>query len=391
MQQQQQAVNKAEQDSLAAGVARAQYDQLLHDADAKRQVYNAFMARADQTRLASMQFPTARVEFKALPPTRPDRASAVMILLLGFVGGAVLAAAVTLLRQMTSSRLLSTWDVAMATGLPVFGSVPEVKLAGADGGRLSLLRAPRPQPAVEETLRAAWLAMRSMTPEDESVTVVVTSSEVGEGKTTVAAALARRTAADGFRVLLIDADLRRPALASSLRLQPTADLEAVLSGAIDVKNAIVEDPTCGLHCLLNDRPVGNPMKILASKEVKTLLAETSRAYDLVVMDSPPVMRVSDAVLLSQSSLFTLFAVAHGRISGDIVAEAISRFPQDRQARILTVLTRVPRSRMDARDHYGGYGNATRDVAPKKTGRRSGRRYLPAPMGKAADRGMVGLD
>jgi hypothetical protein len=108
------------------------------------------------------------------------------------------------------------------------------------------------------------------------------------------------------------------------------------------------------------------------------------------MDSPPVMRVSDAVLLSQSSLFTLFAVAHGRVSGDVLAEAISRFPQDRQARILTVLTRVPRGRMDARDYYSGYGNAP-EVAAKKTGRRSGRRSLAAPMGKAADRGMVGSD
>jgi Mrp family chromosome partitioning ATPase len=191
-------------------------------------------------------------------------------------------------------------------------------------------------------------------------------------------------------VLLIDADLRRPALSSNLRLPPVANIEAVLGGGIDFESAIVEDPGSGMHCLLNDRPIGNPMKILAPKELKTLLAATARAYDLVVMDSPPVMRVSDAVLLSQSSLFTLFAVAHGRVSGDVLAEAISRFPQDRQARILTVLTRVPRGRMDARDYYSGYGNAP-EVAAKKTGRRSGRRSLAAPMGKAADRGMVGSD
>ncbi len=355
-QQLEDAAEKAAKTARMASVAQAEYTQLLHDADAKRQIYNAFMARADETRLASMQFPAARIQFRATPDSRPVTTKPIIILLFGGFAGAALASAAVLSGYVLRHRINSTGEVLAATGLTVVGSLPEVRLARSRARRLGTHRALQSESLFQETLRAVWLSMRTQAPQATCTTVVVTSSDIGEGKTTVAGALARRVAEDGFSVLLIDADLRRPGFSSPPARTSQSDLEAVLSGAMPLGSAVMTDADSSLHCLMGSGTSSNPVKLLASKEFKDLLTQARRNYDFVVIDSPPVMRVADAVLLSRQCLFTLFVVGYGRVSGTIVAEAISRFPVDSPSRILPVLTRVPARRLDRRDYYGGYGD-----------------------------------
>jgi capsular exopolysaccharide synthesis family protein len=352
VQQLEQAADQAALDARDSSVAQADYQTLIRNAEAKRAIYNSFLMRADQARVATMQFPSARIEYQARPADRADGSSRVAAALLGFLGGIVLASAGVIATYLARGRLTSTRDIALATGLPVFGSLPDIEIRPNGSGAPS---SARPRSSGDETLRAMWLAMRSMTTDGQGATVVVASSEVGEGKTTVAAALGRRVAADGFRVMLIDTDLRRPGLSAALGLRPTSDLASVLTGATTLQDAVVTDPETGLDCLLGDGGIANPTKVLASNEFGSFLAGLRRHYDLVILDSPPVMRVADAVLLSELSQFTLFVVAHGRVAGRLVTEAISRFPAERQKKVFALLTRVPDSQLDRRDYYGGYG------------------------------------
>jgi capsular exopolysaccharide synthesis family protein len=349
-------VSSTRQDARDTSAADAYYAQLSRDADAKRQLYNAFLVRANETQLATAQLASARIAFAATPPLLPDQISPVLPALLGLLAGGFASSAVIVLRHMLRGRVISTQDLVAATGLAVFGSLPELRL------RRSGRAGTRAQSPIDETLRAMWLTMRTIAGAGEAAgegvgctTVVVTSSEVGEGKTTVAASLASRIAADGFRVMLIDADLRRPRLMSTLSLRPAGRLETVLSGAVKLEEAVITDPASGLHCLLADGGHANPMRLLASAELARLLASLRRTYDFVVLDSPPVLRVADAVLLSEQADLTLFVVECGRMTGDLVAEAIRRFPAARRERLLALLTRVPGSRLDQRDYYGGYG------------------------------------
>jgi capsular exopolysaccharide synthesis family protein len=361
VQQLQLAADRAAADARSASVAQVDYEQLVHEADAKRQIYNAFVARADQTRLATMQFPSARVQFQATPDTVPNRASPMMLGFLGLFAGGILASAATVSGHLLRHRVTATADITAATGLPVYGSLPEIRLeAGPSRSRLAPPR--RGQSLFEETLRAVWLSMHAMTPKSACTTVVVTSSEVGEGKTTVAAALARRVAEDGFRVLLIDADLRRGVPGSTGSANPASDLEAVLTGKVKFEDAVMVEPQSDLHCLMSGGSSANPIRLLASRDFKELLARARRDYDFVVLDGPPMMRVADAALLAEECLFTLFVVGYGRVSGSIVAEAMSRFPADATSKILPVLTRVPARRLDRLDYYGGYGGL-REGAP----------------------------
>ena len=116
-----------------------------------------------------------------------------------------------------------------------------------------------------------WLAMHS--PQNEGTVILVTSSESREGKTTIALALARRFAGDGFRVLLIDADLRRPRLATLLELRPGGYLKSVLNGTLSLDMAVVHDiEASGLSCL----PANGTLKSHKSTFVRPLRAASDR-------------------------------------------------------------------------------------------------------------------
>jgi capsular exopolysaccharide synthesis family protein len=347
-----------ESQTLGSSVAAQTLAALRTTAAAKRQLYTDFMSRAEQTRLVAAEVTSARVQYPAMPPLLPDHTSSVLSFLLGFFGGALEACAWVVMCGVMNKKVNTTNDMAAMTGLPVFGCLPEVKSAA----RLTKLTSADDNPLFAETLRAMWLTMRSAAPDtNEATTVVVTSSDVAEGKTTVAAALACRVAADGYRVLLIDADLRRPRLANCLNLKakPKASLEALMSGSVTPDKAVVVDPSSGLHCLFADGTSANPIKVLSSEQFKSLLHATKGTYDLVILDSPPVLRVADAVMLGKLAQHILFVVAAGRLKGELVNEAIRRFAERDRAKIITMLTRVKRDEMSQQDFYGGYGPPAR--------------------------------
>jgi capsular exopolysaccharide synthesis family protein len=286
--------------------------------------------------------------------------------LFGLVAGAIIAAAVILLARAMSTRLDTRAGVALATGLPVVGCLPEVKMktgrqlvAQGQGPNVSLMA---------ETLRGMWLTMRSMTPDEAGTTLLVTSSDVGEGKTFVATSLARRIAADGFKVLLIDSDLHLPGIGLELGLEPVHSLEAVLTGKVPFEDAIVREPVAGLDCLLAAGDSKNPMKILSSERLKALVETSRLCYDFVVLDSPPVLRVADALLMSRHTHMTLFVVQSGRMPSVLITEAINRFPEEVRGKILTVLTRVRPNRLEKADYYGGYGPAGPGTTPPELAR-----------------------
>ncbi|MGA3005971.1 MAG: polysaccharide biosynthesis tyrosine autokinase [Acetobacteraceae bacterium] len=334
---------------------------LTREAAAKREMYLALLTRAEQTKLTAAQFPSMRVLFAATPALEPVQSSRMAALILGFLGGGLLAGSTVLLRRALSDTVRSRSDMEIATGMPVFGCLPKVKMSSPRD--ITSLEAGHVLPMIDESLRAMWLSMRSLTTPGAGTMALITSSEVGEGKTTVAAAFARRVAADGFRVLLIDADLRHPSLSAAWRDRPVGSLEAVLTGAIKFERAVLRDSRSGVNLLLAEGNNDNPTKLLASEEFKALLASKRDAYDLVIIDSPPVLRVADAILISKLCPLTLLVVESGRLSGKQIAEAIRRFPEQERGKILTLLTQVRPRHLEWGDYYGGYGPASAGRMP----------------------------
>ena len=337
------AVQKESEIAQDSTVAGSTLRQLTSDLEAKRQLYVAFLTRAGEVRISTVQAPSARILFQGVPSQRPVHSFGMISLLLGFLGGVVGAAGIVMMRSTLSLKINSTDEMAIVTGLPVFGSLPDLKQD---------ILEPQTESLVTETFRAMWLAMRSS--QSEGTAILVTSSESSEGKTTIASALAYRFAADGFRVLLIDADLRRPRLATNLKLRPGGYLESVLSGTVTIDKALVHDTRLGLSCLLANGSLENPIRALSSDHFEQLLTAGRRAYDFVILDSPPVLHVADPVLLAKLCQYVIFTVAAGRVPGEQVGEATRRFPAEDRPKMFALLTRVHPSHLDKRDFYSGY-------------------------------------
>jgi polysaccharide biosynthesis transport protein len=327
-----------------SAVQNAMLKQLVSDLDMRRQVYMTFLTQADRARLAAGQDAAAHVWFPATPPLRPDHSVGALALVLGFLGGCLAASGTLIARAYFDYRINSADEMELATGLPVFGTLPDFKRAGRDIMAL---------PMVTETFRAMWVAMRSPQNDQGGIAIVVTSSDSEEGKTTVAVTLAARFAADGFRVLLIDADLRRPRLAKLLKLTADCSLEAAAVNSALLEKALVPLAN-GIDCLLSSGRESNPVKVLSSEKFAQLVAVCRRRYDFVILDSPPAMRVTDPILLAKLVQHIVFIAQAGRTPNALASKATQRFPEEDRAKMLALLTRVRES--DKRFGYSGYGH-----------------------------------
>jgi capsular exopolysaccharide synthesis family protein len=334
-------VSTSQQSSVVGSTLAA----LRSDVDAKQQMLVAFEKNAaDQQRLEMSQAPLARVLYPAT--VIPSRHFGLAALVLGFLFGSLVSSAGVILRDVFNATIDSPLDLAIATGLPVLGSLPEIK----GRTRAKAIR----QQMTSETLRALCVTLR---PEmrDTGEAVLITSCEGGEGKTTLAATMAKTYADDGFRVLLIDGDLRRPRLASVIGIRPAHTIEGVLAGAVPWTEAVIHCSGSGLDCLLASGRSRTPISAINSRHLSRLIEEGRRLYDFIILDSPPILRVADALLLAQRCQHVLFAVRAGFLSPDLVSQAVQRFAPSERSKTKTILVRVDPTELDKGDYYGGYG------------------------------------
>lgn len=339
-----QAVRQQAEQSRVSSVEGTEFKQLTSDLSSKREALIQFTAQAARVRLAAEESPTARLLFPGVPPYRGN-SFGLLALVAGFFAGSIGAAGVVVSGASLSEKVKSGDDVRIGAGIPVIGTLPRLRQTA------NVLAAP-PSPAlVTETFRALWLRLRQEQKHGRGVMVLVTSSDVREGKTTVAVALAHQLADDGFKVLLVDADLRRPRL--SARMSCPAYLESVLSGEASFEDATIRLRP-GLQCLLTNGRTTNPLKTLQSEEFERLFTTAQWQYDFILFDSPPALQVADPIVLARLAQYIVFVIQAGRLPCGAVADAVQRFRPEDHAKISGLLTNVHWSRLTNRYYYGGY-------------------------------------
>lgn len=186
-------------------------------------------------------------------------------------------------------------------------------------------------------------------------TVVVSSSIPREGKTSIAANLAIVLAESGTRVLLVDADLRHPGVAEYLEIEGSVGLSGVLSHTVTLKEAIQQwGPDGALHVLASGSPVLNPSELLGSPTMEKLIARFEDDYELVVIDAPPLLPVTDpAVLGSMASGVILVVSADGRTTRADLSQAVANL-QAVNARLLGVVVNNVEKGARSRSYYDYY-------------------------------------
>lgn len=228
--------------------------------------------------------------------------------LIGIAVGIAIGVALAIFRRHFGSRLETAADVAALTDIGVLGEIPDA------GGKRDLVRAVRasPQGRAAESLRKLAASLRFINLGGERRVFMVTSGSAEEGKTSISLGLALTIAEAGSSVLYLEADLRRPSAATHTGLETSVGVTDILVGDTTISDAAQQWGHPGLSVLARGAEPPNPGQILASDELGNLISSARSQFDFVIVDSPPVLAVSDALWLSASVDGTLLVARAGR-------------------------------------------------------------------------------
>lgn len=249
--------------------------------------------------LASLQTGNAELVQRANRPRTPSSPKPVRAAILGLIAGLVLAIGLAIVLERLDRRLRSRGDAEMMLGRPVLGSVPDSRVLQKSTGDLYLAG------LEAESFRTLRTNLRYFDVDKHVHSLLITSSAPGDGKSTVSRYLAATAAASHVRVVLVEADLRRPTLAKLLDLHESgltdvltdqASLEQVIQQvAVDDMDEHGEGPTLDVVTAGHIPP--NPSDLLESHRMRDVLTELERSYELVIVDTSPVTVVADAIPL----------------------------------------------------------------------------------------------
>lgn len=309
-------------------------------AEASRLTYQTFLKRFTETNDATgIREADARIISEALPPADPSAPKKQLIVAGSAIAGLALGVALALLIELSVATFRTIEELEFQTGLPIIASVPAI----GDGslklgwfgrvlwrGEVGILRREqkrllgfvsyfhrRPNSALAEAIRRISVAIRLDKPEDARARVVmVTSSVPSEGKSTLSSLLAKSAAARGEKVILVDCDLRSPSFAVAAggrdaSEQPPKDLIDVLSEQATFDEAVCADKR--FQCDLLYPSKGTPLAgdLINRASFRRLVEELKLHYDLIVLDAPPAVAVSDSVTIGRLSDLVVYAVRWG--------------------------------------------------------------------------------
>lgn len=230
-------------------------------------------------------------------PTIPSSPNVLRNLAIGLALGLILGLGVALLRNVLDSKVRSESDIRAITDSSVLGVIAFDE--GVPNHPVILREDPRS--AAAEAIRRLRTNLQFIGVAEQSSSIVISSSVPGEGKSTAAINLAVSLADAGSRVLLIDADLRRPSIAEYLGLEGRAGLTTVLIGKASVEDVVQPWSDTSLDILPAGQIPPNPSELLGSAAMRALLDQLTATYDMVLIDSPPVLPVTDAAVLGRQA------------------------------------------------------------------------------------------
>ncbi len=266
---------------------------------------------------------TARVTDEAdYNPTQVSPRVLLNMVVAGIIG-LLLGIAVAISREVLDRTIRTADHVAELTEAPVLASVG----FDSDMRESPLLTDIGGFAARTEAFRLLRTNLQFIDLDHQPRCLVISSAVPGEGKTMTSTNLAVALAQTGRRVLIIDADLRRPRVATTLGLDPAVGLTTALVGKTEIQDAIQVHPASGLHVLASGAKPPNPTEILQSKVTQEVIRRLRSSYDMVIIDAPPLLPVADASVLSTLADGTILVVRHARTTKDQVSEAIARVQQ----------------------------------------------------------------
>jgi succinoglycan biosynthesis transport protein ExoP len=357
-----------------------EYFALKRESDTNRNLYEGLLTKLKEAAVTSgLKSSNVRVVDVARPPDRPSKPNiprnVVMGLMLGVVGGISLA----FILEALDNTVRTPDQVELISGLPSLGIIP--LSLGATGKaqkaqsasllpvkqdskqprntEMAMVAHHRPKSEVAESYRALRTSILLSSIGSAPKVLMLTSALPQEGKTTTSVNTAIVLAQKGGRVLLIDADMRRPSIHQSLKIRNRTGLSNVLSGNATPEEAIVVSPVLpNLFVLPAGPPPPHPAEMLGSSVMKNYLAQWREQFDHIVIDTPPVLSVTDAVLLSVDADAVVLVIRSGRTTKEALRRSRELLTQVNSRLMGVVVNAVDLQSPEAYyyyygSHYGG--------------------------------------
>ena len=315
----------------------AEYTALEREATSNREVLDRLLQRSRETALTSeLQTTNIRIVDWAEAPMLPILPRKGRNMLIAFVGSGGLALALILVLEVFNTRLRSPQDVKQHLRIPVLGVVPRVK---PQKGRASPLLGSAIPGQFDEMLQGLRTNLLLAPELEAGHTLLVTSSEPSEGKTTSAANIAVSLARLKQRVLLIDADLRKPQLHEVFGEDQQPGLADVLAGKTSHRD-FRKTKVHGLWLMPAGSALTNPADLLGSARFSKLIEELRSHFDWIVLDSSPVLAVADPCVIARVASGVLLVVDCGRTPREVATAAVQRLEAVRAPLLGALLNRV---------------------------------------------------
>jgi succinoglycan biosynthesis transport protein ExoP len=313
------------------------YGVMEREAKSNREVYQSLLTREKELRVsANSRTNNVRVIDRAEIPRGPITPGGRRTWLMSAVIGLVLAVAVALGLDYMNDTIKTPEDITNRLKLPFLGLVPAVR-----GDKHPLLASSHVPHDFGESFRSLRTSLLSKYPDEGTKIVIVTSAQPLEGKTTTAANIAMALAYGGSRVLLVDADMRRPGLHRPLRLTNERGLSQVLTGQARVRDVIQRTVDPNLLAITAGHPPPNPSELLSSERMKTLLTNLAHGpFNWIIVDTPPVLAVTDAVILAPMVTGVTFVVGAEMTRRRLAERAVETVLQSRPRYVAVVLNKV---------------------------------------------------
>ncbi|MCW1383256.1 polysaccharide biosynthesis tyrosine autokinase [Novosphingobium sp. KCTC 2891] len=343
-------VRNLKNDTLAEQDRTVQYGLLSRDADTNRQVYEGLLERYKKLNaVAGVSLSNISVIDDAEAPGVPSSPKLFRNLLIGLLAGGAAAAMVVFLREQFNDSIRVPEDVENKLEMALLGVIPGARDDDPDAALAD------PKSAVTEAYNSLRGSLMYSTSEGLPKVIQVTSAQPAEGKTTTSLAIATGLARMGRTVLLIDADLRRPSVHRRVEIANDAGLSTLLTSHANLADIAVQTAQPNLSVLPSGPVPPSPTELLSSNRLEELLQEAARLFDTVIVDSPPVLGLADAPLMSALADGVIFVVEANRNRRGSLRGAIRRLRAMRPIILGAVLTKFEASKAGNQyysDYYG---------------------------------------
>lgn len=359
-----------------------EYNALKREVETSRNLYDGLLQRMKETNVAAnASSNNVKVVDAARPPNETFRPKKSLNLLLGAVTGLLLGIGAALLREGLTQGVASVSELQILSGLPVLGTIPYAK--GGLKNRLVMAAVDDIAAPTVEAYRVAAANLRFILPTGVPRATLITSVNPGEGKSTSAANIAFSQAQQGLKVLLLDADLRKPALHTKLGVANGKGLSDYLDGTVEIANVThAVKAAKGLYFVSAGTCMDDPVSLLSDVAMSRLLQMAMQHFDSIIIDAPPVTGFADTLYLSSLAQATIVVADEERINRSRLLKALEQLRRIKPNVVGFLLLKSQENTPD----YRYYGHERRHARVNSAKRRN----VPKADGAKGKRGGLNL-